>query len=70
MRQLLLIACLAFGAEAAAVPPDSEIHRIIEERVQTIAGPEGGMGIVVGVLDEKGPRVVHMALPVQPSDAR
>ena len=58
MRQLLLIATLAFAAEAAAVPSDSEIHRIIEERVQTIAGPEGGMGIVVGVLDEKGPRVV------------
>jgi serine-type D-Ala-D-Ala carboxypeptidase/endopeptidase len=57
-RQLLLSACLAFGAEAAAVPSDSEIHRIIEERVQTIAGPEGGMGIVVGVLDEKGPRVI------------
>ncbi|HKQ13126.1 MAG TPA: serine hydrolase [Steroidobacteraceae bacterium] len=58
MRQLLLIGCLAFGAEAAALPTDSEIHRIIEERVQTIAGPEGGMGIVVGVLDEKGPRVI------------
>jgi len=58
MRQLLLVACLAFGADAAAVPTDSEIHRLIEERVQTIAGPEGGMGIVVGVLDEKGPRVI------------
>ena len=58
MRHFLLIACLAFGAAAGAVPPDSEIHRIIEERVQTIAGPEGGMGIVVGVLDEKGPRVI------------
>jgi CubicO group peptidase (beta-lactamase class C family) len=58
MRQLLLIACLAFGAEAAALPTDGEIHRLIEERVQTIAGPEGGMGIVVGVLDEKGPRVI------------
>ncbi len=30
----------------------------MEQRVQTIAGPEGGMGIVVGVLDEKGPRVI------------
>lgn len=58
MRHLLLIATVAFAAEAAAVPSDSEIHRIIEERVQTIAGPEGGMGIVVGVLDEKGPRVI------------
>jgi D-alanyl-D-alanine-carboxypeptidase/D-alanyl-D-alanine-endopeptidase len=58
MRQLLLIGCLAFSAEAAALPSDSEIHRIIEGRVRTIAGPEGGMGIVVGVLDEKGPRVI------------
>jgi serine-type D-Ala-D-Ala carboxypeptidase/endopeptidase len=58
MRQLLLIATVAFAAEAAAMQSDSEIHRIIEERVQTIAGPEGGMGIVVGVLDEKGPRVI------------
>ncbi|HEY7638537.1 MAG TPA: serine hydrolase [Steroidobacteraceae bacterium] len=31
---------------------------MLEERVQAIAGPEGGMGIVVGVLDEKGPRVI------------
>ena len=45
MRQFLLIACLAFGTAAGAVPPDSEIHRIMEERVQTIAGPEGAMGI-------------------------
>ena len=58
MRQLLLIGCLAFSAAAVALPPDGEIHRIIEERVETIAGPEGGMGIVVGVLDEKGPRVI------------
>jgi serine-type D-Ala-D-Ala carboxypeptidase/endopeptidase len=58
MRQLLFIASIAFAGSAAAVPSDSEIHRLIEERVQTIAGPEGGMGIVVGVLDEKGPRVI------------
>jgi len=61
MRQLLLSACLTFAAAAAAagaVPSDSEIHRLIEQRVQTIAGPEGGMGIVVGVLDDKGPRVI------------
>ena len=58
MRQFLLIACLVFGTAAGAVPPDSQIHRIIEERVQAIAGPEGSMGIVVGVLDEKGPRVI------------
>ena len=58
MRQLLLIGCLAFSAAAVALPPDGEIHRIIEERVETIAGPEGGMGIAVGVLDEKGPRVI------------
>jgi CubicO group peptidase (beta-lactamase class C family) len=58
MRQLLLIACLTFATVAGAVPSDSEIHRLLEQRVQAIAGPEGGMGIVVGVLDEKGPRVI------------
>lgn len=54
----LLIALFAFTAHAAGLPPDSEIRRIVQDRVQGIAGPEGGMGIVVGVLDEKGPRVI------------
>ncbi len=45
-------------SQAAGLPPDGDIRRILEQRVQAIAGPEGGMGIVVGVLDEKGPRVV------------
>lgn len=58
MRQLLVIASMAFAGSVAALPSDGEIHRLIEQRVQTIAGPEGGMGIVVGVLDEKGPRVI------------
>jgi CubicO group peptidase (beta-lactamase class C family) len=58
MRHLLLTASIAFAAPAAAVPTDAEIHRIIEQRVQAVAGPEGGMGIVVGVLDEHGPRVI------------
>ena len=53
----LLIGLFAFAAHAAGLPPDSEIRRIVQDRVQGIAGPEGGMGIVVGVLDEKGPRV-------------
>ena len=46
------------GVQAAALPSDADIRRIIEQQVQAMAGPEGGMGIVVGVLDEKGPRVV------------
>jgi CubicO group peptidase (beta-lactamase class C family) len=60
MRRLtvVLFACLSFTAHASGLPTDSEIHRILEDRVQAIAGPEGGMGIVVGVLDEKGPRVI------------
>jgi D-alanyl-D-alanine-carboxypeptidase/D-alanyl-D-alanine-endopeptidase len=57
MRRLILVAALAFTAPAAAVPPDGEIQRIIQQRVEALAGPEGGMGIVVGVLDDKGPRV-------------
>jgi CubicO group peptidase (beta-lactamase class C family) len=55
---LLLIGFIACGSQAAGLPPDGTIHRIIEQRVQAIAGPEGGMGIVVGVLDEKGPRII------------
>src|SRR5687767_5467976 len=55
---LLLIGFIACGSQAAGLPSDGDIHRILEQRVQAIAGPEGGMGIVVGVLDEKGPRVV------------
>ncbi len=58
MRHILLIACIVFCAPAGALPPDAEIQRIIDERVQAIAGPEGGMGIVVGVLDARGPRVI------------
>jgi CubicO group peptidase (beta-lactamase class C family) len=54
----LLTTLIAFGAHAAGLPADAEIHRILEERVQAIAGPEGGMGIVVGVLDDRGPRVI------------
>jgi serine-type D-Ala-D-Ala carboxypeptidase/endopeptidase len=55
---LLLIGFIACSSQAAGLPSDGDIHRIIEQRVQAISGPEGGMGIVVGVLDEKGPRVV------------
>jgi D-alanyl-D-alanine-carboxypeptidase/D-alanyl-D-alanine-endopeptidase len=54
----LLTALVACSAQAAGLPTDAEIHRILQDRVQAIAGPEGGMGIVVGVLDEKGPRVI------------
>jgi len=55
---ILLFALIAFTTHAAGLPTDAEIHRILQDRVQAIAGPEGGMGIVVGVLDEKGPRVI------------
>lgn len=60
MRHLLvLLGFIACGSQAAAgLPSDGDIYRIIEQRVQAIAGPEGGMGIVVGVLDGKGARVV------------
>lgn len=67
-RAALLLALIAFGAHAAGLPSDAEIHRILEARVQAIAGPEGGMGIVVGVLDEKGPRII--AYGDDGSDAR
>jgi CubicO group peptidase (beta-lactamase class C family) len=49
---------MAWGAQAAGLPADADIRSLLEQHVQAMAGPEGGMGIVVGVLDEKGPRVV------------
>jgi D-alanyl-D-alanine-carboxypeptidase/D-alanyl-D-alanine-endopeptidase len=60
MRHVLpfLIGFIACGSQAAGLPSDGDIHRIIEQRVQALAGPEGGMGVVVGVLDERGRRVV------------
>jgi D-alanyl-D-alanine-carboxypeptidase/D-alanyl-D-alanine-endopeptidase len=59
MRHVLLfLAFMVSGSQAAGLPSDGDIHRILEQRVQALAGPEGGMGVVVGVLDEAGRRVV------------
>ncbi|HET9445259.1 MAG TPA: serine hydrolase [Steroidobacteraceae bacterium] len=57
-RILLLIGFMAWGAQAAGLPADADVRSILEQHVQSMAGPEGGMGIVVGLLDEKGPRIV------------
>ncbi len=43
---------------AGSLPPDAEIRRILAERVEALAGPEGGVGIVVGVVGPEGRRVI------------
>jgi len=63
-RSLLIAACAMFIPMSAAraqsfpespVPPDSEIRRILVDR---IAGAWKGVGIVAGVIEPKGTRVV------------
>lgn len=51
---VLLLATLPAPALARQFPPDSAIRRIIQERVSSGANP----GIVVGVLDRGGTRVI------------
>jgi D-alanyl-D-alanine-carboxypeptidase/D-alanyl-D-alanine-endopeptidase len=39
-------------------PSDAEIRKILAGRVDTLAGPQDGIGIVVGVIGPKGRRVI------------
>jgi serine-type D-Ala-D-Ala carboxypeptidase/endopeptidase len=40
------------------LPSDADIRKILVERVDTLAGPEDGIGIVVGVVGPQGRRVI------------
>ena len=51
-------ALAALTAESAAPPSETDIHKLIAERVDTLAGPEDGIGIVVGIVEPRGRRVV------------
>ena len=64
IRKLLIGACGMFilmsdaraqSLPASPVPPDSEIRRILKDRID---GAWKGVGIVVGVIEPKGTRVV------------
>jgi serine-type D-Ala-D-Ala carboxypeptidase/endopeptidase len=39
-------------------PSDAEIRKILADRVDTLAGPQDGIGIVVGVIGPQGRRVI------------
>ena len=43
---------------ATFFPPDPDIHRMLAERVDTLAGQEDGIGIAVGVVGPQGRRVI------------
>jgi CubicO group peptidase (beta-lactamase class C family) len=46
------------GAGAAFLPSDAEIRRLLADRIQTLAGQDDGLGIVVGVVGPAGRRVL------------
>ena len=58
-----LMICLAElqarqNSDARVLPTDADIRKILAERVDTIGGREDGFGIVVGVIEPQGSRVV------------
>ncbi|NQT94654.1 MAG: serine hydrolase, partial [Lentisphaerae bacterium] len=54
---ILLLPILAVPLHATDNPPsDSEIEVILRERIDTA---KQGVGIVVGLVDEKGPRIIR-----------
>jgi CubicO group peptidase (beta-lactamase class C family) len=46
------------GSGAIVLPSDADIRKVLAERVDTLAGPEGGVGIVIGVAEPQGRRVI------------
>jgi len=52
------IAQSSTGHAEQSLPSDVEIQRLLEDRVRTLAGDAGGVGIVVGVIGPQGRRVV------------
>ena len=46
------------SSASSALPSDTEIRRMLAERVQSLAGSEDGIGIVIGIIEPKGRRVI------------
>ncbi|HMI50140.1 MAG TPA: serine hydrolase [Candidatus Saccharimonadales bacterium] len=46
------------NADAMAFPSDAEIHKMLAQRVDAIAGNDDGIGIVVGLIGPKGRRII------------
>lgn len=44
--------------DQAGIPSDTDIRKILEDRVADISGKEDGMGIVVGIISPQGRRVI------------
>jgi serine-type D-Ala-D-Ala carboxypeptidase/endopeptidase len=51
-------ALAALTSESAMPPSEADIRKLIAERVDALAGPEDGIGIVVGIVEPRGRRVV------------
>jgi serine-type D-Ala-D-Ala carboxypeptidase/endopeptidase len=51
-------ALAALTAGSAASPSEADIHKLIAGRVDTLAGPEDGIGIAVGIIEPRGRRIV------------
>jgi serine-type D-Ala-D-Ala carboxypeptidase/endopeptidase len=66
MRPLIRAAILAgfviliseVRPQSPIVPPDAEIRKMLAERVDHLAGKEQGIGMVVGVIEPRGRRIV------------
>ncbi len=46
------------GTASNALPSDADIRKILTERVDTLAGRQDGIGIVVGIISPEGRRVI------------
>lgn len=51
-------ALAALTANSAVPPSASGIHKLIAERVDTLAGPDDGIGIVVGIVGPRGRKTI------------
>ena len=54
----ILAAAQARQTSSSVLPSDADIHRMLAERVDTLAGQDDGVGIVVGIIGPQGRRVI------------
>jgi serine-type D-Ala-D-Ala carboxypeptidase/endopeptidase len=57
-RTILADASVGHSPGRSVPPSDADIRRTLAERVDALAGTEDGIGIVVGVIDPRGRRIV------------